>query len=201
MPRTIPLICRDNVGTGFLVSDGSSVWLTTCVHLVSGQLATSLDPVPFQGAEIRMFGSNFSIPLYDGCQRFAVIDSGEEMLLDALAIKLGAVEIEALSHYGCYDKTSIRPPAIDETLMARGYAGIGVDPFEPPPETAYVGRVTQLAGPIIALSNPSIRGWSGAPLFSEKGLAGIMYGDRGTYPKLTSALAVSFSVVGDLLFR
>lgn len=43
----IPLNCGNNAGTGFVVTNGTSTWLTSCVHPVTGVAKTSNEATLF----------------------------------------------------------------------------------------------------------------------------------------------------------
>jgi len=206
MASPIPILCGDNAGTGFLLTDVKDVWLVTCVHLVSGLRETPLIDTIFTGAVIRIAQTSSVIPLFlDDQPRFSVVINKEtKNLVDAIAIKLQPHEITELTNFGMFEIGSITTAEVGEAVSASGFPGLGkklgsgVDTLDP---TVIQYHVDQVVGLSVRLSTPSAAGLSGGPVVKESGLVGIMHGDVGDSTAMTNALVISLNVVGEELFR
>lgn len=206
MAAPIPIHCRDNAGSGFLVTDGANVWLVTCVHLISGLKETPPIASLFTNAEIRVAGMSSVIPLFVGDQqRFSVVKNEMDgNLVDAIAIALKPHEITGLISFGMYEAKSIEPAIVGDSVTAGGFPGLGrqmtsgATVYEAA-EVAY--EVDEVAGVSIRLSKPGAGGLSGGPVVNNTGLIGIMHGDVGSSTMMTNALAISLDMVADQLFR
>ena len=203
MPQPIPLHGVMNgitrAGTGFLVDDGTRMWLVTCAHLITGVEATPAEASRFRGGRLNVVGTPFWIDLYvGGAQRYAaVVNQRDGLLADVIAIRLTPPEMRALLGYGSYDIGSIVAPEIGEPVHATGFPGMGVTPIAP---TRLDARIDDIVGLSIQLSVPGARGFSGSALEGEAGLLGIVHGDVGEAPNFTNGLAISFELVGPQLF-
>lgn len=200
MPQSIPLNCKDNAGAGFLVTDGSSTWLTTCAHLVTGINDAIFDPSFFNGAMIRVVTNGNFIPLIvNARQRFEVVKrNAAGNLIDALTIKLLPSEIASLSQFGVYDAGSISKIKIGDIVSVLGFPGLQQTVL---PEISFEAKITGFDGTRFALSEPSADGFSGGPVINNEGLVGIVYGDTGTKPKFEQAVAVSLAATKAYLFK
>lgn len=208
MPGPLPLNClrpadptfNGHSGTGFLVSSRNTVWLVTCVHIVTGRDESPLDAAPFIGAHLHVLGTEAVIPFYrDGQKRFTVIRHDPTMtLVDVMAITLSQAEIEKVSHFGMFDIDSIVPVAVTDEVSATGFPGLQTIPI---PETTLKAQVTEIVGISLVLSKPSAAGLSGSPLVSDTGLVGIVHGDRGTPPNYVYAQALAFDSFKLSLFQ
>jgi len=206
MASPIPILCRNNAGTGFLLTDEKDVWLVTCVHLLSGLKETPVIDTIFTGAEIRIAQTSSMIPLFlNDQQSFSVvINKTTGNLVDALAIKLQPHEITGLTSFGMFEIGSIKTIKVGETVTASGFLGLGkklgsgINTFEP---TIVQYQVDKVQGLSIRLSTPGAEGLSGGPVVSELGLVGIMHGDVGDSAAMTNALAISLDLVSEQLLR
>lgn len=206
MAAPIPILCRDNAGSGFLVTDRTNVWLVTCAHLISGLRETPPITSFFTTAEIRIAGTPGVIPLFvDGQQRFsAVKNETDGNLVDAIAIRLMPREISGLISFGIYEAASIGPVDVGDTVTASGFPRLGqrvasgATAFEPT-EVQY--EVDEVAGVSIRLSKPGVGGLSGGPVVNDMELIGIMHGDVGISTEMTNALVISLDVIVDHIFR
>lgn len=198
MPTPIPLQCKDNGGTGFLVTDGEKVWLVTCVHIITGMAKAPAIPAFFEATSVSVVTTGLTIPLMPrGIQRFKVVTGPDGMLVDVISIELDASEAAALAIFGTYNVASIVAPQGGELVNAVGFKGIGSGVLDTSTLTA---EVEQIVGQSIQLSAPSAPGYSGAAAVTENGLIGILHGDLGAAPHLTNGLVIAFSVVGPHLF-
>lgn len=206
MAGPVPIYCSDSAGSGFLISDGTNIWLMTCVHLISGKKETPLIASFFTTAEIRVAGTAGVIPLFvEGRQRFSVVKNETTgNLVDAIAIRLMPREIASLISFGMYEAGLIEPAEVGETVTASGFAGLGqqmasgATAFDP---TVVQYEVDEVAGVSIRLSKPGAGGLSGGPVVNEVGLIGIMHGDLGVSTEMTNALVIALDVVADQLLR
>ncbi|MFT8490958.1 MAG: trypsin-like peptidase domain-containing protein [Gluconobacter oxydans] len=206
MASPIPILCRNNAGTGFLLTDVEDVWLVTCVHLLSGMKETPLIDTIFTGAEIRIVQTSSVIPLFlNNQQRFSVvINKTTGNLVDAIAIKLQPHEVTGLTSFNMFEIDSIKTTKVGETVTVSGFPGLGknlgsgINAFEP---VVVQYQVDNVQGLSIRLSTPGAVGLSGGPVVSELGLVGIMHGDVGDSATMTNALAISLDVVGEQLLR
>lgn len=205
MPSPIPLHCRDNAGTGFLVTNGTTVWLVTCVHIVSGLRETPLMDSIFRSAEIRVAGTPAVLPLFvDGRPRISVVtNTTTGHLVDAIAIKLQPRELAGLINYGMFEVGSIVKAEVGDIVAARGFPALGgsiaagATTFVPK-EVRY--EIDMIEGVSIRLSEPSVEGLSGGPVLNEEGLVGIMHGDVGASTSMINGLAISLDEIGKSLF-
>lgn len=199
MAVPFPLRSGENVGSGFLVSDADSVWLVTCVHLITGLKETLPLKGLFEGAIIHSQTVPVTIPLFsNGAQRFkAVTSNADGYLFDVLAIKLTPAEAAPLLTFGSFARASIILPMEGEAVTALGYPGAATgDHSIARVET----EIVTVHGASIMLSAPSAGGMSGGPVLSGDHLVGIIYGDLGTALNFTNALANVLAVVADQLF-
>lgn len=199
MPVPIPLHCNNYAGSGFLVADSKSIWLVTCVHIVSGTEKTPPNISVFKGVKLAIVGTNIEIPLYvGGQQRFScVINYIDNFLVDAFAVKLSSSEAEMLNHYGAYDLDSITKAKVGDDLKATGFPGLQTNLI---PATTIDATVIEINGLSIKLSLPSAPSFSGGPVVRGGGLIGLVHADVGKAPNFTNALVISFDVVGSQLF-
>lgn len=200
MVKPIPIICRDNAGTGFLVSDGDTVWLVTCVHIFSELINTPPEASFFMNAEVRVVGDSLSIPLYVANQkRFSVVvNTTTGCLVDIIAIKLSEFEANKLADFGAYSVKSISTPEVGEKVSATGFPIVnGTMPGASTTEAI----IEQVHGVSIRLSEASAGGLSGSAVVQEDRLLGVIHGDVGTKSNMTSALAVTIEVVASVLFK
>ena len=206
MVAPIPLYCRDNAGSGFLVTNGTSVWLVTCVHSISGLRETPPAFDLFKTAQIHIVGTASVLPLFvQGQQRFSVVtNTTTGNLVDAIAVRLTSLDAGNLISFGRYDIGSIVLAEVGDTITASGFPGLGrmltsgATKFVP---AELQSKVEEIVGVSIRLSNPSVGGLSGGPIVNDKGLVGIMHGDIGASTAMTSALAISLNVIAGQLFQ
>lgn len=205
MPSPIPLLSGDNAGTGFLVTDATTVWLVTCVHIISGLHETPLMESIFRMAEIRVAGTPAVLPLFvDGRPRISVVtNTTTDHLVDAIATKLQPREIAGLIDYGMFEVGSIVKAKVGDIVIAAGFPALGGSITAG--ATTFHHRemryeVDIIEGVSIRLSKPSAEGISGGPVVNEEGLIGIMHGDVGASASMTNGLAISLDVIGEHLF-
>lgn len=203
MPQPIPLHgfhgLDVHAGTGFLVEDGTNVWLITCVHIITGLKETPPSRDLFFGARIEVVGSPEVIYLFEGAsKRFSVVTNQlDGYLADVMAIKLTTPEAAALLRYGTYSLSTIVAPTQGEPVTAVGFPGLRHDLIEP---GTLAGNVAEIVGISVKLTVPSALGYSGSALVGGTGLIGIIHGDVGEPPNFVNGLAVSFEVIGQQLF-
>lgn len=199
MAAPFPLRSGANVGSGFLVADSSTVWLITCVHLITMLKETPPVLALFDGAILHGQTVPVAIPLFGNrAQRFSVvINNADGNLIDVLAIKLTPTEAAPLLAYGAFARASIIPPTVGAAATALGFPGAATgDHSIATVET----EIETVHGASIVLSVPSASGMSGGPVLSGDGLVGMIHGDLGTAPNFTNALAITFDAVADQLF-
>lgn len=203
MPLPIPLHgfqgSNAHAGTGFLVRDGTKVWLVTCVHIITGLKQTPPSKGLFSGARIQVVGTPTVLYLFEGNnQRFsAVTNQSDGFLADVMAIRLTTTEAAALFSYGVYDLSTVVAPIHGESVTATGFPGMGQTVIEP---MTLAGHVADIVDMSVKLTVPSATGYSGSALRGDTGLIGIVHGDEGEAPNLVNGLAISFEVVGPQLF-
>lgn len=206
MVAPLPLYCRDNAGSGFLIGDKVTAWLVTSVHNISGLRETPLIASIFTGAEVHVAGTPAVLPLFvSGRQRFSIVtNTTTGNLVDVIAIQLAPREIAGLLSFGMYDLGSIVQAEVGDAVTASGFPNLGqmltggVSKFEP---IKLLSRLEEIEGVSLRLSSASAGGLSGGPVVNDLGLIGILHGYVGTATALTSALAISLHVVAGQLFR
>ncbi|MDX0908912.1 hypothetical protein GOE02_06025 [Sinorhizobium medicae] len=181
-----------HAGTGFLVTDSTSVWLVTCAHIVSGKVNTPPDIDIFAHAKLYVVGTEIDIPLcVAGKPMFnPVTHSPTGFILDAIAVKLTPSLIENLAGYGMYDLRSVVPVKIGQRVTISGFPGLGKKLIPATTMQANIDRITEID---VALSKPTGLGYSGGPVTRPEGLVGMTYGDVGKPSKLTNAVATLFA--------
>ena len=203
MPLPIPLHgfkgSNTQAGTGFLVRDGTKVWLVTCVHIITALKETPPSFELFSGARIEVVDTPTVLYLFEGNnQRISVVtNQSEGFLADVMAIRLTTTEVAALFSYGAYDLSTVVTPICGESVTATGFPGMGQTLIRP---MTLAGHVADIVGMSVKLTVPSAPGYSGSALQGETGLIGIMHGDVGEPQNLVNGLAISFEVVGPHLF-
>lgn len=203
MPLPIPLHgfrgSDAHAGTGFLVENATSLWLVTCVHIITGLKETLPSKELFSGARIQVVGTPTVLHLFEeGTQRFSVVtNQSDGFLVDVIAIKLTTTEAAALLSYEAYSLSTVVAPIHGEPVTATGFPGMGK--FLIGAKTL-AGHIADIVGMSVRLTVPSATGYSGSALLGEAGLIGIVHGDVGVAPNFSNALAISFAVIGQQLF-
>lgn len=184
--------------SAFIASNGSTSWLVTCLHLISGKQHTPITFEPPPGATLNIRDLSISIPLHMVKGRLnCVISSGQNKYFDVLAVRLNSLEVGALGVFGAYDIRSFPKVNERQRLIMKGY------PIKNGHQSSMIERVVtveRVHGVSIMMRDPSVGGISGGPLLDDNRLVGIMHGSVGSPPKFENALANSFAVLGPSLF-
>lgn len=203
MPQPIPLHgfqgANVRAGTGFLVEDGTNVWLVTCVHLITGLKNTPPLRALFLGGRIQVVGTHTILQLFEGdAQRFsAVTNHIDGFLVDVLAIKLKIPEAAALLTYEAFSLSAVVAPTLNAPVTAVGFPGMIHELIEPMTLAGHIGEILGLS---VKLTVPGVPGYSGSALVGEDGLIGVIHGDVGEEPNSVNALAISLEEIGPQLF-
>ncbi|WP_087866384.1 trypsin-like peptidase domain-containing protein [Comamonas thiooxydans] len=199
LPKAIPVQYKDSVGSAFLVTNPSGVWLLTCAHLFSGLDETPVGTTAFDGGSVSIRGTNLVLDLFKaGRQNFNIVEcSGQNFYFDVIAIPLDHAQTAQCLQFGSYPVSSIATAAVGDEVFARGFEvikGASLQPVE------IRGFVEQVHGASIRLSVESIGGMSGGYLVSPSGLLGIVHGNNWAETGTSSALALSLAVLAPALF-
>lgn len=197
MPEPIPINVRSRAGhmagTAFVVTDGKSSWLTTCVHHVTNMINTPANQAHFGGATIAVLGVDLEIDLHDqfGEPRFNVVkNEATGNLIDALAVKLHAIEAKKLAPFGAYDLSETALPAVGQAVTVHGFPGLETAPMA---SSAMAATVDQIVGISARLDQPSALGFSGGPITAGGSILGVIRGDVGTPDNLKNGIGIIFA--------
>lgn len=164
-------------GSAFVTTDGTCSWLTTCVHNVTYMIDTPPNGILFKGATISVVGFDVEINLHDqfGRQRFNVVtNEGTGNLVDALTVKLDAIEKAKLAPFGAYDLREAVIPTVGQEVTVHGFPGLKTTSIAPSVMSA---TVDQIVGISVGLDKPSAAGFSGGPITTGGKIIGVIHGD------------------------
>lgn len=199
-PKPIPVNCFDNVASAFLVTNGHTVWMVTCAHIVTGEpKSVGTDP-RFGTAVIRVIEPALHLPLAVGGKSRArsVNDKTNTYLVDAMSIKLSAEEAEALKSYGMFKLNEIVEAKVSDKVTVAGFPDLHTGVTHVKKLKAKIDRIDGIS---IVLSEPSEEGYSGGPVYNNNGLIGIAYGDEGKKPIFINGLVYSLEGLRENLFK
>ncbi|MGU3358869.1 hypothetical protein ACLBWX_00905 [Methylobacterium sp. M6A4_1b] len=203
VPRPIPIhgyLKGDfaNAGTAFLVQHNTSVWLVTCLHSLTGQLVNPIKTTHLQPGSISVVGNSLSLPLSIFPNRVRIVEEPfSSKLIDVISVRLSSNEIFALNEYGQFDASLIREPNIGEKVDVTGFPKLGAHLIG---SSEFQAEVEALDLWKFKLNKPSAKGYSGGPVSKGDKLFGIVYGDTGSEPAYTNAIACNLSVLKQNLF-
>jgi len=185
--------------TAFLVTDGTSTWLVTCVHAFSNLKDTPEELRFFQRSHVQVLDGGLIIPLFaNGLKRFVVnIENGTNILWDVISIKLSIAETAALSEYGAFALDQISVPKKNDDIILTGFPGLD---RQATPFTTSAAKIVDIKGASIEFDQPSVPGWSGSPVVHNGNLVGMVHGDRGPPSKPYAGLAINLRFFKDYLF-
>ena len=191
-----------NPGSAFLVSGLGQTWLTTCVHLLTGEIKTPRETSFDMTDRIKVLDPDLEVPLAMGgiCRATVVPNTTTGCLVDALTIRLDATELAALSGFGAFSLDGVRPVHVGQTVRVAGYPGIQETAV---PHTAFRSKVAESAADLtnFRLEKPSKGGYSGGPVTAGAHLVGIATGDVGAKPNLIHGLCANLALLKPYLFR
>lgn len=205
MALPIPLHCPHNAttlgtGTGFVVRNGDTRWLTTCAHVLTALKHSPADPSLFKNKELRVVGLPLHIPVFTSAADRVRLsnDPSDGTFWDVISLRLTTQEASALAGFGVYDADSIVQAQVGDKISVRGFPGLGLSSVS---HSTLNATVINVVGATLALSEPLLPGYSGSPVVRGSRLVGVAFGDQGFEPNFTSGLVLSLPLFAPYHFE
>ncbi|MET3712636.1 hypothetical protein ABIC65_003354 [Sphingomonas trueperi] len=147
----------------------------------------------FRNAAISVVGRELEIELTDReyRPRYTVVENKQfGFLVDAMTIKLDAIEAARLAPFGAFDLREVEAPYIGQEVTIHGFPGLNTELID---STDITATVDQVVGISIGLDKPSAIGLSGGPITAAGRLIGLIHGDVGTEGNFRSGIGVFFA--------